>query len=106
MTLLEGTDASAIFARLNKAINGLNLKYDSRLEHTRNDGNPMLLYVDEILTIYPCTEAATSAETGIRTKRLNHKPQPFTIEIHRNTGATGISLRQKTFIVGEGSRGE
>jgi hypothetical protein len=66
----------------------------------------MLLYVDEIFTTYPFTEAATIAAIEINTifsenyniTNLDPLRQFFGTEIHQNMGGIGINLSQKDFI--------
>ena len=81
MTLPEDTDASAIFAGLKKAIYGVNQMTPT----IPRRWFLVLLYVDVIFTIYPCTEAAIIAAIGINTKLRNHVPRPFTYPDPSNT---------------------
>jgi len=120
----EGPNAPTIVVRLKKALHGLKqspqLWYNDintfllSLEFTqsqanpnlylRNDGILMLLYIDDILMLYPkdATKAGIKVKARLSEnyKMTNLGPacQFLGIEIHRKENSTSISLGQKAFI--------
>ncbi|KAF8535156.1 hypothetical protein BDD12DRAFT_360649 [Trichophaea hybrida] len=99
MTLPEDTDSSAIFARLKKAIYGVNQMTPTIPRRSFL----VLLYVDEIFTIYPCTEAAIIPAIGIKYETTKsqtstlHVPRTFTYHDPSRTFTVHIDFSASRF---------